>query len=136
MSDFEKQKNLNQTSSASPKTRKFARELGVDINNITGSQRSGRIIEEDIKKFVSFLFFDLNSTIKNYYHVLHIVPLVVISIASFFGTIISINHSKNLNLIIALYLFSTKKIIFSNSYNDFLIKLSVETLIVFNKGSG
>ena len=41
---------------ASPKTRKFARELGVDINNITGSQRSGRIIEEDIKKFVSSNF--------------------------------------------------------------------------------
>ena len=37
---------------ASPKTRKFARELGVDINNVTGSERSGRIIEEDIKKKV------------------------------------------------------------------------------------
>ena len=41
---------------ASPKTRKFARELGVDINNVIGSQRSGRIIEEDIKKFVSSNF--------------------------------------------------------------------------------
>ena len=41
---------------ASPKTRKFARELGVDINNVIGSQRSGRIIEEDIKKFVSTNF--------------------------------------------------------------------------------
>ena len=41
---------------ASPKTRKFARELGVDINNVSGSQRSGRIIEDDIKKFVSSNF--------------------------------------------------------------------------------
>ena len=37
---------------ASPKVRKFARELGLDINLITGSQRQGRIIETDIKRFV------------------------------------------------------------------------------------
>ena len=76
--------------------------LNEAIKNIKNDPE--RYIKLYIKKFVSFLFFDLNSTIKNYYHVLHIVPLVVISIASFFGTIISINHSKNLNLIIALYL--------------------------------
>ena len=40
-------------SSASPKARKFARELGVDINQVKGSQKDGRVIEEDIKKFVS-----------------------------------------------------------------------------------
>jgi len=40
-------------SSASPKARKFARELGVDINQVTGSEKDGRVIEEDIKKFVS-----------------------------------------------------------------------------------
>ena len=40
-------------SSASPKTRKFARELGVDINQVFGSEKDGRIIEDDIKKFVS-----------------------------------------------------------------------------------
>jgi pyruvate dehydrogenase E2 component (dihydrolipoamide acetyltransferase) len=40
-------------SSASPKARKFARELGVDINQVIGSEKDGRIIEEDIKKFVS-----------------------------------------------------------------------------------
>ena len=39
--------------SASPKARKFARELGVDINQVIGSQKDGRVIEEDIKKFVS-----------------------------------------------------------------------------------
>jgi len=40
-------------SSASPKTRKFARELGVDINQVFGSEKDGRVIENDIKKFVS-----------------------------------------------------------------------------------
>jgi len=38
--------------SASPKTRKFAREIGADLHLIEGSQREGRINEEDIKKFV------------------------------------------------------------------------------------
>ena len=40
-------------SSASPKARKFARELGVDINQVIGSEKDGRVIEDDIKKFVS-----------------------------------------------------------------------------------
>ena len=47
-------KNLsNEISSASPKARKFARELGVDITQVVGSEKDGRVIEEDIKKFVS-----------------------------------------------------------------------------------
>ncbi len=45
--------NITDISSASPKARKFARELGVDINQVTGSEKGGRIIEDDIKKFVS-----------------------------------------------------------------------------------
>ncbi len=40
-------------SSASPKVRKFARELGVDINQVTGSERKGRVIESDVKLFVA-----------------------------------------------------------------------------------
>ena len=39
-------------SSASPKVRKFARELGTNIVEIPGSQRAGRVTEDDIKKFV------------------------------------------------------------------------------------
>ena len=39
--------------SASPKARKFARELGIDINKISGSERQGRVTEKDIKLFVS-----------------------------------------------------------------------------------
>ena len=47
------QNKLKNSSSASPKARKFARELGVDINQVTGSEKDGRIVEDDIKKFVS-----------------------------------------------------------------------------------
>ena len=39
-------------SSASPKVRKFARELGADVSKIPGTQRSGRVSEDDIKKFI------------------------------------------------------------------------------------
>ena len=46
-------KDNSETSSASPKVRKFARELGVNINEIVGSERQGRIVEEDIKNFIS-----------------------------------------------------------------------------------
>ena len=45
-------KTLDKTS-ASPKARKFARELGVDINDVSGIERSGRVIEKDIKHFIS-----------------------------------------------------------------------------------
>ena len=41
--------NISNISSASPKARKFARELGVDINQVAGSQKDGRVVEDDIK---------------------------------------------------------------------------------------
>ena len=37
---------------ASPRVRKFARELGADINIIPGSEKFGRVSEDDIKIFV------------------------------------------------------------------------------------
>ena len=51
--------------SASPKARKFARELGVDITQVTGSEKDGRVIEDDIKKFVSSKPKDINETKDN-----------------------------------------------------------------------
>ena len=39
--------------SASPKVRKFARELGIDINKVFGSERQGRVTESDVKLFVA-----------------------------------------------------------------------------------
>ena len=46
-------KDNSKLSSASPEMRKFARELGVNINEIAGSERQGRVVEDDIKKFIS-----------------------------------------------------------------------------------
>ena len=39
-------------SSASPKVRKFARELGADVSRVPGTQRSGRVSEDDVKEFI------------------------------------------------------------------------------------
>jgi len=47
------EKNILDTTRASPKARKFAREVGININKIKGSERRGRVIESDIKKFIS-----------------------------------------------------------------------------------
>ena len=47
------EKNIVEVSAASPKARKFARELGVNIDRINGSQRQGRVVESDIKNFIS-----------------------------------------------------------------------------------
>ena len=38
---------------ASPKVRKFARELGANVSQIKGTERKGRITEEDIKNFIN-----------------------------------------------------------------------------------
>ena len=37
---------------ASPAVRLFARELGVDLNQVSGSERGGRISKEDVQKYV------------------------------------------------------------------------------------
>ena len=57
---FISEKKIKDISSASPKARKFARELGVNINQVVGSEKDGRVIEDDIKKFVS------SKTVNNY----------------------------------------------------------------------
>ena len=55
--------NVTDISPASPKARKFARELGIDINQVEGSEKDGRVIEKDIKNFVSSKSI-LNNDIK------------------------------------------------------------------------
>jgi len=47
---------------ASPKARKFARELGVDINQVSGSERNSRVTEQDIKYFVASRSFKNEKT--------------------------------------------------------------------------
>jgi len=58
------QRNNTSLSSASPKVRKFARELGVDINQVKGSERKGRVIESDIKLFVASKSKNLENNTK------------------------------------------------------------------------
>ena len=45
--------DFSQKTAASPKVRKFARELGVDISKVEGSKRLGRVTESDVKSFVA-----------------------------------------------------------------------------------
>ena len=47
---------------ATPKVRKFARELGANVSLIKGTERKGRITEEDVKKFISSQIKDSKST--------------------------------------------------------------------------
>jgi len=46
-------KDFSTKTLASPKARKFARELGIDIAKVEGSERQGRVTENDIKLFVA-----------------------------------------------------------------------------------
>ena len=38
---------------ATPKVRRFARELGANVSLIEGTERKGRITEEDVKNFIN-----------------------------------------------------------------------------------
>src|SRR6056300_132371 len=46
------EKTFANSTGASPNTLKFARELGININELQGSGRGGRVKEEDIKNFI------------------------------------------------------------------------------------
>ncbi len=47
---------------ATPIVRKFARELGADISKIQGTERKGRITENDVKKYINY---ELNNSQNN-----------------------------------------------------------------------
>ena len=61
-----------------------------------------------IKKIFSFYFFDINSSFKNYYHFIHIFPIVLISILSLPGFIIFLKsknfHKRYLMIYLILYI--------------------------------
>ena len=50
--DKDSEIKLSDSTGASPNTLKFARELGVDINELQGSGRGGRVKKEDIKNYI------------------------------------------------------------------------------------
>lgn len=47
---------------ASPSVRRFARELGVDLKQVSGSGRKGRILKEDVESFVKGVLSGATST--------------------------------------------------------------------------
>ena len=61
-----------------------------------------------IKKIFSFYFFDINSTYKNYYHFMHIIPIALISIMSLPGFVIFLKskdfHQRYLMIYLVIYI--------------------------------
>jgi len=47
---------------ASPSVRRLARELGIEVDDVTGSGQGGRIIEDDVKSFVKSIMSSSNGT--------------------------------------------------------------------------
>jgi pyruvate dehydrogenase E2 component (dihydrolipoamide acetyltransferase) len=43
---------VNRVTAAGPATRRLARELGIDLSQVAGSGRAGRVVEEDVKVYV------------------------------------------------------------------------------------
>jgi len=58
-----------------------------------------------LKKFFSYIFFDLNSTQPNYYNPFHFLPILLIAITSSFGIFLSNKKSYHLNYLILIYIF-------------------------------
>ena len=50
---------------ATPKVRRFARELGANVSLIEGTERKGRITEEDVKKFINYQLKDQKNIKKD-----------------------------------------------------------------------
>ena len=57
-----------------------------------------------LKKILSFLFVDLNSSYPYYYHPLHYLPVLFISITSIIGIILSKKNSYQINFLILFFI--------------------------------
>ena len=56
-----------------------------------------------IKKFLSFLFIDINSSRPDYYNPLHYLPMLLIGVTSFVGIILSNKKSSKFNYLILMF---------------------------------
>jgi len=70
--------------------------LNEAIKNISSDKKKYLILY--FKKILSYFFIDFNSSIKNYYNPVHIIPVLGIAILSFFGGVLSIKQNKSLKL--------------------------------------
>ena len=57
-----------------------------------------------LKKILSFIFIDINSSYSNYYHPLHYLPVLLIGITSILGIILSNKNSYQMNFLILYFI--------------------------------
>ena len=114
------------------------------INNIKEDPK--KYLSLYIKKTFSFFFIDIESTYPNYYNPIHYIPILLLSITSLIGIILSNKKSSDFNyllLILSFYLFIFPifailprykiyiipfQIIFSNIFVTNLIKKHIKKL--------
>ena len=68
---------------ASPAVRKFARELGVDLDKVSGTGRSARIIKEDIQSFVKNIMSSGGTSVNGGGSALGVEPMPTIDFSQF-----------------------------------------------------
>ena len=136
-------KELREKINSIPKTNQY----GINFDNIF-LDRAKKNIKEDpkkylnlfIKKFISFLFIDINSSDPNYYNPLHYLPSLILGITSVIGILLSDKKSNKLNLLIIIFFINITifscffilpryklviiplQIIFTNIFANFIIK--------------
>ena len=136
-------KELREKINLIPKTNQY----GINFDNIF-LDRAKKNIKEDpkkylnlfIKKFISFLFIDINSSDPNYYNPLHYLPLLILGITSVIGIVLSDKKSNKLILLIIIFFINISifscffilpryklviiplQIIFTNIFANFIIK--------------
>tara|TARA_B100001564_G_C20508501_1_gene609536 strand:- start:321 stop:875 length:555 start_codon:yes stop_codon:yes gene_type:complete len=75
------------------------------IKNI--SAEPFRYLNLYVKKFFSFMFFDLDSSRANYFNPFHIIPKIVLSLLTLFGLIYLLRHKNSeLNYFAFFYLYN------------------------------
>jgi hypothetical protein len=75
--------------------------LNEAIKNIKENPKRYLILY--LKKVISFLFIDIDSSENNYYNPLHYIPILVLGITSLFGIFLSSKKSYNLNYLILIF---------------------------------
>ena len=86
---------------------------GINFDNIFLDRAAENILDQPVryivlffKKFISFIFLDIYSSKSDYYKPIHYLPILILSITSLFGIILSDKKSKKLNYLILIYLFT------------------------------
>lgn len=59
-------------------------------------ENPSKYIKLYFEKFLSFLFFDINSTYPNYYSIFHLLPKIFLSITTILGIIMTLSFNKNI----------------------------------------